>query len=176
METKSNPEVAVNAKTQRSKAAIKGRRDLPRNTRNTRKTDYLPVRLPCIRRVPRSIACLKNLQRLQTISICAVRRCKANLPTPDLQPEVSASWGLGVLALNSVHAGLLVAVLSLLPAVAHAQGAIEAWVQRYNGPANGNDRAKAIAVAASGNIYVAGYSYGGDPAYGGSGDDYATIA
>jgi len=32
------------------------------------------------------------------------------------------------------------------------------WVIRYNGPANGNDGATAIAVASDGSIYVTGYS------------------
>jgi hypothetical protein len=32
------------------------------------------------------------------------------------------------------------------------------WVISYNGPANGNDGASAIAVAPDGNIYVTGYS------------------
>ena len=32
------------------------------------------------------------------------------------------------------------------------------WVIRYNGPANGNDGATAIAVAPDGSIYVTGYS------------------
>ncbi|MFQ6032129.1 MAG: SBBP repeat-containing protein, partial [Candidatus Zixiibacteriota bacterium] len=45
-----------------------------------------------------------------------------------------------------------------------------AWVRRYNGPANGNDRAEGIAVDDSGYVYVTGYS---DST--GSSQDYATI-
>jgi len=46
----------------------------------------------------------------------------------------------------------------------------EAWVARYNGPANGYDVAVLLAVDDSGNVYVTGRSIGS-----GTGWDYATI-
>ena len=44
------------------------------------------------------------------------------------------------------------------------------WVRRYNGPGNHVDRAYDIAIDASGNIYVTGYSRAN-----GTSDDYATV-
>jgi uncharacterized delta-60 repeat protein len=47
---------------------------------------------------------------------------------------------------------------------------VQQWVKRYNGPGNSDNRAYAIAVDNSGNVYVTGYSWGS-----GTVTDYATI-
>lgn len=45
---------------------------------------------------------------------------------------------------------------------------ISQWTARYNGPSNGYDEGKAIAIDASGNVYITGYSNT-------AGNDYLTI-
>jgi uncharacterized delta-60 repeat protein len=62
------------------------------------------------------------------------------------------------------------AIILLLPALTRADTAGQAWVQRYNGPANGNNEANAVAVDGSNNVIVTGAS-----TKSGSGYDYATI-
>jgi hypothetical protein len=58
----------------------------------------------------------------------------------------------------------------LLPGLARSETAVQAWVQRYNGPGNGDDQPYAMAMDNSNNVIVTGYSIasGGDA-------DYATI-
>jgi uncharacterized delta-60 repeat protein len=45
------------------------------------------------------------------------------------------------------------------------------WIATYNGPGNGSEGARAIAVDSAGNVYITGESYGGPS----TGFDYATI-
>ena len=53
----------------------------------------------------------------------------------------------------------------------NSAGGIQQWLQRYNGPGNGDDRANSLAVDGSGNVHITGSSYGGSSIM----DDYATI-
>jgi uncharacterized delta-60 repeat protein len=54
--------------------------------------------------------------------------------------------------------------------VKYSPAGIQQWVQRYNGPGNGDDKAYSIAVDLSGNVIISGYSFGN-----GTGYDYATV-
>jgi len=63
---------------------------------------------------------------------------------------------------------ILTAIYSLLPALLYSQ-VDTAWVRRYDGPSDSTDRAYAIALDNSGNIYVTGFSISS------TSSDYATI-
>ena len=54
--------------------------------------------------------------------------------------------------------------------IKYSNTGIKQWKVRYNGSSNGEDRPSKIAVDASGNVYVAGYSEGSGTRY-----DYVTL-
>jgi hypothetical protein len=65
---------------------------------------------------------------------------------------------------------IILAIMLLVSIPVFAQEVDTAWVRRYNGPADSNDCAFALAVDGSGNVFVTGASFGS-----GTNADYATI-
>jgi len=65
---------------------------------------------------------------------------------------------------------IFVFVLTLLSAVSLFAQPYIGWIQRYNGPGNGDDKAVALAIDNSGNVYITGSSIGDT-----TGLDYCTI-
>jgi hypothetical protein len=60
--------------------------------------------------------------------------------------------------------------------IAYSGAGVPLWTNRYIGPDYGWDQANALAVDASGNVFVTGYSGGASGFTGFSGSDYVTIA
>src|SRR5262245_63038511 len=75
--------------------------------------------------------------------------------------------------LHSNPRKLAVALWLMASSSAPAQIAVQAWVQRYNGPGHGDDECTAMAVDSTGNVIVTGH-VDVDPGVGIS-DDFATI-
>ncbi len=133
-----------------------------------------------VRRTSRAYPKMRSSRRKETLIFC--KRWVFEPPCAGCYDEKGilrpALRSLPLLLFHFARTAVLCAAVALFPATAHAQEAIEAWVQLYNGPGNGVDYVSALAVSTNGNVYVTGSSYGGDPGFGGpyDGNDYATIA
>ncbi len=100
----------------------------------------------------------------------------ANVPLPcrSLRPNLICC--VRSLLFNCLASPLCLLLFSLLAAcsAAPAQGAIEAWVQRFD--AQGADwLPPAMAMDANGDVLISSLWYGGDPTYGGTHDDWVTL-
>ena len=86
---------------------------------------------------------------------------------------VSPSGGAVYVTGESHAVGAISTVYDYATVAYDAATGARLWVQRYNGPVNGDDRARSIAVSPTGGtVYVTGQSDGGTA----TSSDYATVA
>jgi len=104
-----------------------------------------------------------------------IQRYNGTKAGADHASSVAVSPGGGtVYVTGESHAPGAIAAVSDYATIAYdaATGA-RLWIQRYNGPGNGDDRASSIAVSPTGGtVYVTGQSDGGAA----TSSDYATVA
>jgi uncharacterized delta-60 repeat protein len=119
---------------------------------------------------------LHTLQQLAGAAESVTQAWLARYNTP-VPPPRSASYELARAVAVDASGNVYVTgigVINNAPSdyltVKYSPSGQQLWVARYNGPANGNDEVRAIAVDAAGNAYVTGTSAGV-----GTGSDYATV-